>query len=138
VPARCRQHCKRAVDIGAEIGLWILNGGNDIGASRQMENPLHALAGGNYRSNVSNICLNDLELLVCGVLAQILTPADDKTVEHADMPTVSEQTVYEVTPNEATSPRDQIPHAIYPSRCGAKNTQLQGLSTTSACATYGW
>ena len=69
-----------------------------------MKNPLHALAGGNYRSNVGDICLNDLELLVSAVLAQILTSADDKTVEHADMPTVSEQTVHQVTPNEATSP----------------------------------
>jgi len=110
--ARGRQHRKRAVDIGAEIGLWILNGGNDIGASRQMKNPLHALAGGSYRSYVGDICLNDLELLVCGVLAQILTTADDKTVEHADMPTVLEQTVHQVAPNEATSPRDQIPHAV--------------------------
>jgi hypothetical protein len=77
-----------------------------------MKNPLHALAGGSYRSYVGDICLDDLELFVCGVLAQILTTADNKTVEHADMPTVLEQTVHQMAPNKATSPRDQIPHAV--------------------------
>jgi hypothetical protein len=100
-----------------------LNGRNDIGPGRQVENALDAFARTNYRCNLGNIGLDNFKTLVFGVPIQVFTSADDETVEHAHLPTVSQQAVYEMTPNEATSPRNQIPHELTPSRCAAKSTQ---------------
>jgi hypothetical protein len=102
--AACRlKHDEGAIDVGAEIGLRLLDRRHDVGARRQMEGPFRPCAGGHDGSAVGDVGLDNFQERIIVVLSQIVTPADDEVVEHANAPSARDQPVNEVTANEPSA-----------------------------------
>ena len=71
VAARGLEHRKRAINIGAKICFRLLDRGNDVGASRKMENPFGIRARRIDGAHIGNVGLDDLEPRIAVVLVQI-------------------------------------------------------------------
>ena len=87
------EHDEGAVDVGAEISLWLLDRRHDVSACRQMEDPLRPRTGGRGGSAVGDVVFDNFQERITIVLLQIEPPADYKIVEHANGSFARNQTV---------------------------------------------
>jgi hypothetical protein len=71
-----------------------------------MKDSLRAHTGGIDHSLVGNIGLDDFQPWISVMLLKIGAPADHKAIEDANAPALVDQTVDEVTPDEACTASD--------------------------------
>jgi hypothetical protein len=73
-----------------------------------MEHSFRARAGRIDCGFVGNVGFDDFQPRIAVMLLKIGTPADDETIQHADVPAVGDQTIDKVTSNKARAASYQI------------------------------
>ncbi|MFK4648812.1 hypothetical protein ABIF96_007386 [Bradyrhizobium ottawaense] len=104
----------RAVDIGAMIRDRGLDRGNDVGQRRQMEDPVDTVEIRLDRLEIGDVGPDDFQLARTGACGQIFGATDHEIIERDDLVAVVEETIDEVTSNEAGAASNDAFHEEHP------------------------
>ena len=108
MPARAFEHGECAVNIGAKISFRLLNGGHDVGAGREMENPIRAGTSGVHRPDIGDVRFHDLKLRIAVMLSQIGPSTDNKAIEHTHAAAFGDQAINQMAADEPRASCDQV------------------------------